>query len=199
MKRGDHQETKRRFPLPSNGDGISSSRDRRRKTSGGEALGALVARLAVTATAAVVAAPRVLPRRPEEIVLGREHRVVQIVLEIVRRRRQVSRNLGCASHRSRHRYHWRRWAARRGLRQRLRRGQGCGARRVVPTTWSSCREEEMSEYTGARILYSLQGSKTTQTSERHPRAWSVLSDLHVVWGHFLRDRDHYLNDNCSAM
>lgn len=127
------------FLLPSNGDGISSSRDRRRKTSGGEALGALVACLAVTATAAVVTASRMLPRRPEEIVLRREHRVVQIVLEIVRRRRQVSRNLGCTSHRSRHRYHRRRWTARRRLRQRLRRGQGCDARRIVPTIRPSCR------------------------------------------------------------
>lgn len=81
IKNGDH-----RFLLPSNGDGISSSWDRRRKTGGGEALGALVARLAVTAATAVVTASRMLPRRPQEIVLRREHRVVQIVLEIVRRR-----------------------------------------------------------------------------------------------------------------
>lgn len=135
-EREDH-----RFPLPSNNDGISSSRNRRRKTGCGQTFGAFVARLAVTAAAAVVAAPRVLPRRPQEIVLRREHRVVQIVLEIVRRRRQVSRDLGGASHRPGCR-HRRRRAARRRLRERFWGGQGRGARRIVPTIRSSCSRKE---------------------------------------------------------
>lgn len=116
--------------VPSDGDGVPSSRYRRRKTGGGQALGALVARLAVpaAAVAAAVVTARALPRS-QEVVPRREHRVVQIVLQVVRRRRQVSRDLGCAPHRPWRRHHRRRRAAGR-LRERLRGGQG--RRAVVP-------------------------------------------------------------------
>lgn len=77
-----------------------------------------------------------LPRAPEEIILRREHRVVEIILQVVRRRRQVSRDLGGAPHRPGRR-HRRRRAARRRFRQRLRRGQGRRAHRVVPAARSS--------------------------------------------------------------
>lgn len=91
--------------LLSNDDGVPSSRNRWRKTGGGQALGTFVARIAVAAAAAAAATAVVtagtLPR-PQKIISRGQHRVVQIILQVVRRRRQVSRNLRRASHRPRH-------------------------------------------------------------------------------------------------
>jgi len=79
--------------------------------------------------------------RPQEVVLRWEHRVVQIILQIVRRRRQVSRDLGGASHWPRYRDYRRRRTARRCFWQCLRCSQGCRTR-IVPATRSSCREKK---------------------------------------------------------
>ena len=125
---------------PSNDNRVPSSRDRRRKTGGGQTLGTLVTRLAVATATTIITASRMLPR-PQEVVLRWEHRVVQIILQIVRRRRQVSRDLGGASHWPRYRDYRRRRTARRCFWQCLRCSQGCRTR-IVPATRSSCREKK---------------------------------------------------------
>lgn len=128
-----------------------------------------------------------LPRRPQEIVLRREHRVVQIVLEIVRRRWQVSRDFGRAPHWPRRWYHWRRRAARRCFRQRLRRGQGRGARRVVPTVWSY--RGRRNEWISSRGYYTL-----CKDPEQRKRPKNIL-----VFGIFFRTCVLFGDTSCATV